>query len=94
MSSRTYAVSTTIDRPASSMETKVKKHYQGPWLVSCVVYTLVSYSLHAVRAYVLVHVTMATVHISHSFGTTGSITFYQTLPLGWVWRARLSCNGA
>ena len=33
MSSRTYAVSTTVDRPASSMETKVKKHCQGPWLV-------------------------------------------------------------
>ena len=92
MSSRTYAVSTTVDRPAISMETKVKKHCQGPWLV----YTLVSYGLNAVRAYVLVHVTMATVHISHSCGTTGSITFYQTLPLGWVWRARLpthACSG-
>ena len=33
MSSRTYAVSTTVDRPASSMETKAKKHCQGPWLV-------------------------------------------------------------
>ena len=90
MSSRTYAVSTTVDRPASSMETKVKKHCQGPWLV----YTLVSYGLNAVRAYILVHVTMATVHISHSCGTTRSITFYQTLPLGWVWRARLCVGGA
>ena len=44
-------------------------------------------------AYVLVHVTMATVHISHSCGTTRSITFYQTLPLGWVWRARLGIKG-
>ena len=40
-------------------------------------------------AYVLVHVTMATVHISHSCGTAHSIMFYQTLPLGWVWRERL-----
>ena len=33
-------------------------------------YTLVSYGLNAVRAYVLVHVTMATVHISHLVGRT------------------------
>ena len=55
MSSRTYAPSTTVDRPASSMETKVnKKHCQGPWLV----YTLVSYGLNAV----CVHTTSARYH--------------------------------
>ena len=88
MSSRMYAASTTVDRPASSMETKVKKHCQGPWLV----YTLVSYGLNAVR--------VRTSARYHGYGAYFTFLWhnsfnnvYQTLPLGWVWRARLCHKG-
>ena len=46
MSSRTHAVNTTVDRAASSMETKVKMHYHGSCMPAA---RLVSYGLDAVR---------------------------------------------
>ena len=46
MSSKTHAASTTIDRAASSMEMKVKKHCHGSCMAAA---RLVSYGLDAVR---------------------------------------------
>ena len=46
MSTRTYAASTTVDRAASSIETKVKKHCHGLCMPAA---RLVSYGLNAVR---------------------------------------------